>query len=139
MMKMLGFTTRQAGQFSELTLRQMNYFDTTGLLSPSIQAAQGRGTRKLYSFQDLVALRLIAKLRKQGASLQAIRRAITCLHGLGQHELTGVVFAVTEDDVTLVAPDQPAVSLVKCPGQLCFLIGVDGLAHEVEEAIRRVG
>ena len=136
---MVGFTTQQAARFSQLTLRQVNYFDTTKLLSPSMQIAKGKGSRRLYSFRDVVALRLIAKLRSQGLSLQSVRKAIAYLRNLGQDDLSRVVFAINGDDVVLVEPDRLAVSLVEQPGQLCFLIGIGGITQEVEAAIRQVG
>lgn len=135
---MIGFTTKQVAVFSHLTLRQLNYFDSTGLLSPSIQSAQGRGTYRLYSFRDVVALRLIAKLRKQGISLQAVRKAVDYLHVVEQTALSDGVLAINGEDVVLVERDQLAVSLLKQPGQLCFLIDMGGIMHEVEEAIHAV-
>lgn len=136
---MIGFTSQQAALFSDLSLRQLNYFDSTHLLSPSVQPAGGRGTRRLYSFRDVVSLRIIAKLRNQGISIQTIRRALTCLHAISQEELSAVVITVTGEDVALVEPDQLAVSLLKQPGQLCFLMDIGGVTHEVERAMRHVG
>ena len=136
---MMGFTTKQVAVFTRLTSRQLNYFDTTGLLTPSVQPAQGRGTYRLYSFRDVVALRLVAKLRHQGVSLQAIRKAVDYLRAMEQTALPASILAINGDDVALVDRNQLAVSLLKKPGQLCFLIDVGGITHEVEEAIRSVG
>ncbi len=136
---MMGFTTKQVAAFTQLTTRQLNYFDMINLLSPSVQSAQGRGTYRLYGFRDVVALRLIAKLRRQGISLQAVRKAVNYLHTMEQTTLSASVLAVNGDDVILVDQNQLAISLLKQPGQFCFLIDVGGITHEVEEAIRAVG
>ena len=136
---MVAFTTKQVMSFTDLTSRQLNYFDTTGLLTPSVQPAQGRGTSRLYSFRDVVALRLIAKLRGQGISLQSVRRAVNYLHTMKQIALSASVLAFNGDDVVLVDRNQLAISLLQHPGQLCILIDVGGITHEVEEAIRAVG
>ncbi|MCL5012888.1 MAG: MerR family transcriptional regulator [Firmicutes bacterium] len=137
---MAGFTTKQVMSFTDLTSRQLNYFDTTGLLSPSVKRAHGRGTSRLYSFRDVVALRLIAKLRRQGISLQAVRKAVNYLHTMKeQTTLSASVLAVNGNDVVLVERDQLVVSLLKQPGQLCFLIDLGGITREVEDAIRAVG
>ncbi len=136
---MMGFTTKQVAAFTGLTIRQLTYFDITGLLSPSVQSAQGRGTYRLYAFRDVVALRLIAKLRHQGISLQAIRKAVDYLRTMEQTALSTSILAINGDDVVLVDRNQLAVSLLKRPGQFCFLIDVGGITHEVEEAIRAVG
>ncbi len=136
---MMGFTTKQVAAFTGLTIRQLNYFDATGLLSPTVQSAQGRGTYRLYAFRDVVALRLIAKLRQQGISLQAIRNAVDYLRTMEQTALSASILAINGDDVVLVDRNQLAVSLLKHSGQLCFLIDVGGITHEVEETIRAVG
>ena len=136
---MLGFTTKQVMSFTGLTSRQLNYFDTTGLLSPSVQPAHGRGTSRLYSFRDVVVLRLIAKLRRQGISLQTVRKAVDYLHTMEQTTLSDSVLAINGEDVVMVERDQLAVSLLKQPGQLCFLIDVGGITREVEDAIRAIG
>ncbi len=136
---MMGFTTKQVGMLTGLTFRQLNYFDNNSVLSPSVQPAQGRGTYRLYSFRDLVGLRMIAKLRHQGISLQAIRKAVTYLEKLETSQWSACVLALQGDDVVWVTPDQSAVSLLRHPGQLCFLIDVGRIKAEVESAIQAVG
>ncbi len=59
--------------------RQIDYWDRSGLLRPSGRSAQGRGSQRLYSFQDLVKLRAVSGLRKAGVSLQRIRRSLEYL------------------------------------------------------------
>jgi DNA-binding transcriptional MerR regulator/predicted RNase H-like HicB family nuclease len=58
----------------DISYRQLDYWDKTGLLRPSIQKARGKGTRRLYSFEDLVELRVIASLLAVGISLPAVRK-----------------------------------------------------------------
>ncbi len=135
----MGFTTKQVGALTGLTSRQLNYFDGTGLLSPSVQLAQGRGTSRLYGFHDIVVLRLVAKLRAQGISLQAIRKAVRYLQRLTVGDLAACVLAVNGDDVVWVDGQQSVVSVLQQPGQLCFLVDVGGITREVEDAIRKIG
>jgi predicted RNase H-like HicB family nuclease len=58
-----------------ITYRQLDYWDKTGLVRPSVKQAGGKGSRRVYSFEDLVELRVIANLRKVGVSMLAVRRA----------------------------------------------------------------
>ena len=136
---MIGFSTSQVKDLTGLTTRQLNYFDQTGLLKPSVREARGKGSNRLYSFRDLVALRLIAKFRGYGISLQAIRHAVEYIHRVEGKDLASAVLAVNGDDIVLVTRDQTVVSLVKNPDQLYLLIDVGGIAKAVEEALRRVG
>lgn len=75
------FTSRSVRVLTRLTARQLQYWDETGFLKPSISRRKGRGTLRLYSFQDLVALRVAAELR--GAlPLQTLRRLVAYLRQL---------------------------------------------------------
>jgi predicted RNase H-like HicB family nuclease len=58
--------------------RQVEHWATTGVVRPSIPAA-GKGTRRGYSFKDLVALRVAKRLKDEGLSLQKIRKALVYL------------------------------------------------------------
>ena len=69
----LAFTTHEAERLAGLTPRRLQYWDETGFIRPSVAARRGRGSPRLYSFQDLVKLRIAAQLRDR-LSLQALRR-----------------------------------------------------------------
>ena len=59
-----------------ISYRQLDYWARTGMLTPSVREAGGSGTQRLYSFQDLVQLRMIKNFLDTGVSLQSIRKAI---------------------------------------------------------------
>src|SRR6266540_2849673 len=62
-----------------ISYRQLDYWARTGLVTPSVRAADGSGSQRLYSFTDLVELRIIKRLLDAGVSLQRIRDAIRYL------------------------------------------------------------
>src|SRR5205085_12423719 len=84
-----GFTSLQAGRFTACTDNQLRYWDKIGLVKPAVQATGGRpGVRRLYSFRDLVALKVVNSLLEGGMSLQRVRRAFEYLResaGLEEH------------------------------------------------------
>ena len=59
-----------------ISYRQLDYWARTGLVRPSIKDAQGSGTQRQYSFQDLVVLKVIKSLLDTGVSLQRVRKAV---------------------------------------------------------------
>ena len=59
-----------------ITYRQLDYWARTGLVTPSVRAADGSGTQRLYGFTDVVELRIIKRLLDAGVSLRQIRDAI---------------------------------------------------------------
>ena len=74
-----GYRAPQVCKIVGITYRQLDYWARTGLLTPSIQTAQGSGSQRLYSFQDVVQLRVIKRLLDAGMSLKKIRQAMEIL------------------------------------------------------------
>ena len=70
-----GFSADIACRVVGITYRQLDYWDKTGLLRPSVKQARGKGSRRVYSFEDLVELRVIAGILAVGLSLPAVRKA----------------------------------------------------------------
>lgn len=73
--KATGFSSEIARRLVGVTYRQLVYWDTTGLIRPSIEKAKGRGSRRVYSFEDLVELRVIQRLLAAGVTLKTVRKA----------------------------------------------------------------
>ncbi len=59
--------------------RQVDYWASTGVVRPSVKSAAGKGSRREYSFKDLVALKMAKRLKDEGISLQRIRKALAFL------------------------------------------------------------
>ncbi|MDQ3914162.1 MAG: MerR family transcriptional regulator [Actinomycetota bacterium] len=72
----VGYRGPQTCKIVGITYRQLDYWTRTGLIEPSIQSATGSGTQRLYSFNDLLQLKVIKSLIDAGASLQKVRQAI---------------------------------------------------------------
>ena len=70
-----------------ITYRQLDYWARTGLVVPSVRDASGSGTQRLYSFRDIVVLKVVKRLLDAGVSLQNIRKAIETLRQWGEDDL----------------------------------------------------
>jgi DNA-binding transcriptional MerR regulator len=68
-----GYSVSQVERLTGINRKTLHFWDRTGFLSPSVRAAHGTGSRRLYSFRDLVALKVAAQLRDAGVSLQSLR------------------------------------------------------------------
>jgi len=89
------------------------------LLTPSVRKAGGRGVWQLYSFRDLVALRVCGTLRGEGVSLQSLRSIVRYLKQSedSEHPLATAVLVVAGRDVWLKKNSEVALSLLHRPGQ----------------------
>src|SRR5580693_5074368 len=74
-----GFHGPQVCGLVGISYRQLDYWARTGLLQPSVAAAKGSGTRRVYSYSDVLELKVIKQLLDSGVSLQSARRAVECL------------------------------------------------------------
>jgi DNA-binding transcriptional MerR regulator len=73
-----------------ITYRQLDYWARTGLVEPSVQSAHGSGSQRLYSFRDILVLKVVKRLLDTGISLQQIRAAVQHLRDHGTEDLAQV-------------------------------------------------
>lgn len=120
----LGFRSPQVCSVVGITYRQLDYWDRSGLLGPSLQEATGSGTQRLYTFQDIVTLRVIKRLKDAGTSLHKIRAAFDYLE-------VEVGESWRESDITLLS-DGSSIYAATSPEEVIDLIqrgqGVFGIA-----------
>ena len=135
-----GFTAQQACQFTGCTPHQLRYWDRVDLLRPSIQSTGGRpGRRRLYSFRDLVALRVVKSLLDNGMSVQRVRRAWDYLRRSADMDthLSEVKLVTDGQSIFRVASDEGELLDALREGQLAFFVAINEITREVEEDITR--
>ncbi|MGL5828003.1 MAG: MerR family transcriptional regulator, partial [Angustibacter sp.] len=86
----LGYRGTSACRAAGITYRQLDYWARTELVQPSVKPAHGSGSQRLYSFADIVVLKIVKRLLDTGVSLQQIRTAIAHLRGRGVQDLARV-------------------------------------------------
>jgi DNA-binding transcriptional MerR regulator len=133
-----GYRVPEVCKVVGITYRQLDYWARTELVTPSIREAGGSGTQRLYSFQDLVLLRLIKNLLDTGISLQQIRTAIDYLRDNEANELTGIT--LMSDGYSIYACSSPGeVMDVLQKGQGVFGIALDRVRDDLEGSLRGAG
>lgn len=132
------FTAEQACRLSNCTHHQLRYWDRVGLVGPSIQGTGGRpGVRRLYSFRDLIALRVVRSLLDNGMSLQRVRRAWDYLRregGMDGH-LSDVKLVTDGLTIFRVSSDDAELMDALREGQLAFFVAIDEIARDVEDDV----
>lgn len=135
-----GFTAAQACRLTLCTPHQLRYWDKVGLLKPSIQTTDGRpGRRRIYSFRDLVGLRVVKSLLDNGLSIQRVRRAWDYLRRTGDMDdhLADVKLVTDGQSIFAVAHDETELLDALRQGQLAFFVRIDEIAQDVEEDITK--
>lgn len=72
------FDSKTAMRLTGVTRTQLAYWDKGGIVRPSMPAS-GRGSRRLYTFRDLVQLRVANRLKERGLNLQRLRKSLVYL------------------------------------------------------------
>jgi DNA-binding transcriptional MerR regulator len=130
-----GFTAEQATRFTGCTAHQLRYWDRIGLVKPSVQATGGRpGVRRLYSFRDLVALKVIRSLQEGGMSLQRVRRAYDYLRKKAQldEHLSQVKLVTDGKSIFKVARNDGELLDALKEGQMAFFLAIDDIAKSID-------
>jgi len=132
---MEGFTADQAIRFTGCTAHQLRYWDRISLVKPSVQATGGRpGVRRLYSFRDLIALKVIRSLLEGGMSLQRVRRAIEYLRkkaALDEH-LSEVKLVTDGRSIFKIARSDGEILDALREGQMAFFLAIDDIARSID-------
>ena len=137
-----GYTAKQVTAVTGVSYQTLNHWARTGLVEPSIARAAGTGSERIYSFRDLIALKLAVELRKGGVTTRALRKVVAFLRrsdGL-ENPLAAARLVVTQDDVVLVGSSKELISVLKKPGQayLAFVLDLPKTVIALREAAQRL-
>jgi DNA-binding transcriptional MerR regulator len=127
----LGFRGPVACNAAGITYRQLDYWARTGLVAPEIRGAKGSGSQRLYSFRDILILKVIKRLLDAGISLNQIRTAIEHLRARGVDDLTEVTLMSDGVSVFECTSDDEVIDLLR-GGQGVFGIALGGVWRDIE-------
>ncbi|MFF3561375.1 MerR family transcriptional regulator [Streptomyces sp. NPDC002574] len=133
----VGYRGPTACAATGITYRQLDYWARTGLVEPSIRPAYGSGTQRLYSFKDVVVLKIVKRLLDTGVALQNIRTAVQHLRSTSPAELARMT--LMSDGATVyecTSPDE-VVDLLQ-GGQGIFGIAVGVVWRDVESGLSQL-
>ena len=127
----VGYRGPTACAAAGITYRQLDYWARTGLVEPSVREASGSGTQRLYSFRDILVLKVVKKLLDAGVSLVNIRTAIGTLRDRGVADLAQITLMSDGTTVYECTSTDEVVDLLQ-GGQAVFAIAVGRHVRDVE-------
>jgi len=135
----LGYRGPQACKIVDVTYRQLDYWTRTGLVIPSVQEARGSGTQRLYSFNDLLQLKVIKSLTDAGASLQKVRQAIDYVRDHLADEWSKVTIVTDGAGVYACTSDAEVVDLLRSgQGGLGAIVAVDKIRDQLAGTLQQL-
>lgn len=127
----VGYRGPTACKAAGITYRQLDYWARTGLVEPTVRPATGSGTHRLYSFRDILVLKVVKRLLDTGVSLQQIRTAVVHLRERGVDDLAQITLMSDGASVYECTSADEVIDLVQ-GGQGVFGIAVGRVWREVE-------
>lgn len=131
------FTTGDVSKITGTSVRRLAYWDDIELVQPGLKAASGKGSRRLYSLQDLVELTVVAKLLNSKLPLQRIRKSFSCIRSLSIPFSELVI--ISNGETIYVCKSNDFVVDTLRHGQTVLKLVVADLLREVEEQVVAFG
>jgi DNA-binding transcriptional MerR regulator len=132
-----GFRGPQACSIVGITYRQLDYWARTGLVEPELKEAKGSGTQRVYSFKDLVHLRVIKNLLDAGVALPKIRKAIRYITDELRTPLENVTIMSDGKSIYAATSDSEIVDLLR-KGQGVFGIALGRVYRDLRGVVGRL-
>ncbi len=135
------YDSKSASRIVGVSLRQLQYWDEQNFLRPSVKLAGGRGTKRLYSFHDLVCLKVVKDLARYGFSLKKIRR---CLRPLKEQTdpttrpPESLRYLTDGEELFVITSDRQKI-LHAMERQFVLSLGIGSLVRELDGAVKRFG
>ena len=133
-----GYRGPQVCSIVGITYRQLDYWARTDLLRPSVSEAHGSGSQRLYSYTDLVQLKVIKRLLDAGVSLKSARRAIECLRSTGE-DLTSANLVIDEGRSVLAHSGEEIIDLLRGGQTVLNIVPLGRVVSELAAAITNLG
>ena len=133
----IGYRGPTACSAAGITYRQLDYWARTGLVEATVRGAAGSGSHRLYSFRDILVLKIVRKLLDAGVSLPNIRTAIATLRDRGVEEIAQITLISDGTTVYECTTTDEVVDLLQ-GGQAVFAIAVGRQVRDVEGTLAQL-
>ncbi len=137
-MKETGYSGTQAAKIVGITYRQLDYWARTDLLRPSLAEATGSGSRRQYSYRDLLELRVIKTLLDAGIRLESVREVFTYLR---RHVTTDIAAAhiVINGHQVLLCDGEELVDVLQRGQGVLNVLPLAGVKHDIDAQLVSLG
>ncbi len=133
-----GFSGKRAADIVGISYRQLDYWARTDLIRPSLADAHGSGSRRRYTYRDLLELKLVKTLLDNGIKLESIREAFGYLRDQFGDDVASAKLVIAGNSAMLVRENDELIDVVnRYQGQgVLNLLSLDGVVEQVDAAIR---
>jgi DNA-binding transcriptional MerR regulator len=128
------YTATEAARIAGISYRQLDYWDRTGLITPSTQEAHGSGTRRAYSYRDLVDLRTVKAMLDANIGLSAVRKVMLVLQQFPSLDIPNLTVVMMGDSVRLCSQDE-LVEIVRTEKGMLNVLPLSGITEALDNEL----
>ena len=134
-----GFSGTKAASVVGISYRQLDYWARTDLIRPSLTDATGSGSRRTYSYRDLLELRVIKSLLDAGIKLESVRKAFTYLRAQADTDIATATLVISGNDV-LLCDGEMLVDIVRRGGQgVLNVLAIGSVKTDLDASLLQFG
>ncbi len=133
----MGFGGPTVCRLTGVTYRQLDYWARTGLVTPSITPAQGSGSKRTYSYRDVLEVKVIKSLLDSGVSLARARQAVDCLRDSLGADLSSSSL-VLSDNGSVLADYDGLVDLLRGGQGVFNVVSMANMVAELSTMLSRI-
>lgn len=130
--EVVGFSGTRTAKVVGITYRQLDYWARTDLIRPSINDAAGSGSRRRYSYNDLLELKAIKKLLDSGIKLEQVRKVFENLREHVGADIAAAHIVIDGGSVTLCNNDGELIDLINTGQSVLNVLSMGGVRNELE-------
>ncbi len=138
-MSEIGFSGTKAAGVVGISYRQLDYWARTDLIRPSLTDASGSGSRRMYSYRDLLELRVIKSLLDAGIKLESVRKAFTYLREQAETDIATATLVISGNDV-LLCDGEMLIDIVRRGGQgVLNVLAIGSVKTDLDASLVQLG
>jgi len=126
-----GFSGRQTADVVGISYRQLDYWARTDLIRPSLTDASGSGSRRRYSYQDLLELRVVKTLIDAGIKLESVREVFAYLRTHVSADIASAHLVISGQTVVLAQGDE-LIDVVKQGQGVLNVLSLAGVKNDID-------
>lgn len=131
----MGFSGRRTAEIVGITYRQLDYWARTDLVKPSLADARGSGSRRLYSYRDLLELKVIKTLLDAGLKLESVRQVFSYMRQNLGEDITAANLVISGTTSVLVRSGEELIDVLQRGQGVLNVLPLAGVKEEIDARI----
>ena len=131
----VGYSGRKAAEVVGISYRQLDYWARTDLVRPSLAEARGSGSRRLYSYRDLLELKVIKTLLDAGLKLESVREVFSYMREQLGEDISSANLVISGKSSVLVRSGEEMIDVLQKGQGVLNVLSLSGVKGEIDAKI----